>query len=182
MEMFYEPERRYSKNELSIEPDLGDLRRSTDKALPGLPKTPKRVMMKYRFSAVFPIVFAIAGFILTLVLVVAGKDAYTFGGQYLVAVSYHGIGSGFVCSQPQLEIPASAQAPAAQNAISSESPTGTTQTETASIYYLYLQKVCSGSASHGAEGTSGIMIERCESYSTATASAYIVLQTLGFAS
>jgi hypothetical protein len=77
---------RYSKEVVCIEPDLGDLRKSTDKALPGLPITPKRVLKKYRFSAVFTIVFATASFVLALVLVLAGNDEHTFGGQYLVAV------------------------------------------------------------------------------------------------
>ena len=69
-----------------IEPDLGDQRRSTFKALPAPPKTPKRVMMKYRFSGVFPLVLSLATFILTLVVVLAGQDITTFRGQYLVAV------------------------------------------------------------------------------------------------
>ena len=42
--------------------------------------------MKYRFSAFFPIAFAVASFVLTLVLVLAGSDEHTFGGQYMVAV------------------------------------------------------------------------------------------------
>jgi hypothetical protein len=77
----------YSEKEISIEPDLGDLRKSTDKALPAPPKTPKRVMMKYRFSAVFPIAFAAASFVLTIGVVMAGQESNVFGGQYLVAVS-----------------------------------------------------------------------------------------------
>jgi hypothetical protein len=76
----------YVEKEISIEPDLGDLRKSTDKALPAPPKTPKRVLMKYRFSAVFPIAFAVASFVFKLVLVLAGSDEHTFGGQYMVAV------------------------------------------------------------------------------------------------
>lgn len=71
---------------ISIEPDLGDQRRSTSKALPAPPKTPKRVMMKYRFSGVFPFVLSLTTFILTLVMVLAGQDIATFRGQYLVAV------------------------------------------------------------------------------------------------
>jgi hypothetical protein len=76
----------YSEKEISIEPDLGDLRKSTDKALPAPPKTPKRVLMKYRFSAILPIASAVASFVFTLVLVLAGSDEHTFGGQYIVAV------------------------------------------------------------------------------------------------
>jgi hypothetical protein len=76
----------YSEKEISIEPDLGDLRKSTDKALPAPPKTPKRVMMKYRFSAVFPIAFAAASFVLTIGVVMAGQERNIFGGQYLIAV------------------------------------------------------------------------------------------------
>lgn len=71
---------------ISIEPDLGDQRQSTFKALPAPPKTPKRVMMKYRFSGVFPFVLSLAAFVLTLVVVLAGHDIATFRGQYLVAV------------------------------------------------------------------------------------------------
>jgi hypothetical protein len=76
----------YSDKEIAIEPDLGDLRKSTDKALPAPPTTPKRVLMKYRFSAIFPIAFAVASFVFTLILVLAGSDEHTFGGQYIVAV------------------------------------------------------------------------------------------------
>jgi hypothetical protein len=76
----------YSDKEIAIEPDLGDLRKSTDKALPAPPTTPKRVLMKYRFSAIFPIAFAVASFVFTLVLVLAGSDEHIFGGQYIVAV------------------------------------------------------------------------------------------------
>lgn len=76
----------YLEKEIAIEPDLGDLRKSTDKALPAPPKTPKRVLMKYRFSAFFPIAFAVASFVLTLVLVLAGSDEHNFGGQYIVTV------------------------------------------------------------------------------------------------
>jgi hypothetical protein len=75
----------YSEKEIAIEPDL-DLRKSTDKALPAPPKTPKRVMMKYRFSAVFPIAFAVASCVLSILVVVAGQGTDMFNGQYLVAV------------------------------------------------------------------------------------------------
>ena len=86
----------YCDKEISIEPDLGDLRKSTDKALPAPPKTPKRVLMKYRFSAVFSIAFAVTSFVLTLVLIIAGGDAHTFGGQYLVAVCSPQVGAEIV--------------------------------------------------------------------------------------
>jgi len=74
------------EEKVSIEPDLGDQRRSTYKALPSPPKTPKRVMMKYRFSGVLPLVLSLAAFVLTLVVVLAGRDVGVFEGQYLVAV------------------------------------------------------------------------------------------------
>ena len=76
----------FYSEKISIQPDLGDLRKSTDKALPAPPVTPKRVLMKYRFSAIFPIGFAITSFVLVLVLVLAGKERGTFGGQHLLAV------------------------------------------------------------------------------------------------
>jgi hypothetical protein len=71
---------------ISIEPDLGDLRRSSDKALPSPPKTPKRVLMKYRFSAVFPIALAVASFVLAIVVVLAGRKKGMFGRHYLLSV------------------------------------------------------------------------------------------------
>ena len=77
----------FCEDKIYIEPDLGDPRQSTLKALPAPPKTPKRVMRKYRFSAVFPLVFVLAGFVLSLVVVLAGRDKGTFDGQYLLAVS-----------------------------------------------------------------------------------------------
>lgn len=72
---------------MSIEPDLGDQRKSIFKALPAPPNTPKRVMMKYRFSAVFPFVIAVASFVLTIAVVLARKENGTFEEQYLIAVS-----------------------------------------------------------------------------------------------
>lgn len=126
--------------------------------------------MKYRFSAVFSIGLTIASFVLSLVLVVAGNHAYTFGGQYLVAVSHHNIGTESVGSQPQLDVTANAQISTRQNAISSEPSVSTKNIATANVYYVYLDKVCSGSPAHGV-GTFRTVIERCESYSTATASA-----------
>lgn len=71
----------------SIEPDLGDQRKSTYKALPAPPKTPRRVIKKYRFSAIVPICFVVASFVLSLVILLAGKDNGTFEGVYLVSVS-----------------------------------------------------------------------------------------------
>jgi hypothetical protein len=76
------------EEKIPIEPDLGDQRQSTYKALPSPPKTPKRVMMKYRFSGVFPLILSLAVFVLSLVMVLAGQNEGTFGGQYLVAVSH----------------------------------------------------------------------------------------------
>jgi hypothetical protein len=74
------------EEKFSIEPDLGDQRQSTYKALPSPPKTPKRVMLTYRFSGVFPLVLSLATFVLTLVVVLAGRNVSMFEGQYLVAV------------------------------------------------------------------------------------------------
>jgi hypothetical protein len=76
----------FCEDKILIEPDMGDPRQSTLKALPAPPKTPKRVMRKYRFSAVFPLVFVLVGFVLSLVVVLAGQQKGTFDGQYLVAV------------------------------------------------------------------------------------------------
>ncbi|XP_014558698.1 hypothetical protein COCVIDRAFT_43919, partial [Bipolaris victoriae FI3] len=147
---------RYSKEVPCIEPDLGDLRKSTDKALPGLPKTPKRVLKKYRFSAVFPMVLAIASFVLTLTLVLAGQDAHTFGGQYLAAVSY------------DRQYHAS-QVPVYQDVKAFESSSATDTTETGNVYYLYLHKVCYYSLAHGSEATSDIFERTCTSYATVAA-------------
>ena len=80
------PPRIFWEEKISIEPDLGDQRRSVYKALPSPPKTPKRVMMKYRFSSVVPLVLSIATFIPTLMVVLAGHNVGIFEGQYLVAV------------------------------------------------------------------------------------------------
>lgn len=74
------------EEKISIEPDLGDQRRSTYKALPAPPKTPKRVMMKYRFSGVFPFIFSLAAFVLTLLVVLADHRINAVQGQYLIAV------------------------------------------------------------------------------------------------
>jgi hypothetical protein len=81
----------FCEDKIYLEPDLGDPRKSTFKALPAPPKTPKRVMRKYRFSAVFPLVFVLASFVLSLVVVLAGRDKGIFDGQYLLAVSHERI-------------------------------------------------------------------------------------------
>jgi hypothetical protein len=73
-------------DKIFLEPDMGDPRQSTLKALPSPPKTPRRVMMKYRFSGVFPIVFTVVGFVLLLVVMLAGREKGKFDGYYLVAV------------------------------------------------------------------------------------------------
>lgn len=78
--------------EFYIEPDLGDQRRSTYKALPAPPKTPKRVMLKYRFSGVFPFLLSLTSFVLTLVVVLAGQSVGTFEGHYLLTVRSQGQG------------------------------------------------------------------------------------------
>lgn len=72
---------------MSIEPDLGDQRNSIYKPLPAPPRTPKRVLKKYRVTALVPCVLAVACFVLTLVVVLAGQTKDTFGGHYLIAVS-----------------------------------------------------------------------------------------------
>ncbi|EMD68434.1 hypothetical protein COCSADRAFT_62033, partial [Bipolaris sorokiniana ND90Pr] len=147
---------RYSKEVPCIEPDLGDLRKSTDKALPGLPKTPKRVLKKYRFSAVFPMVLAIASFILTLTLALAGHNAHTFGGQHLAAVSYY---------RQYHE----SQTPVYKNVKAFESSSATDTTETGNVYHIYLHKVCYYSLAHGSEVASDIFERTCKGYSTVAA-------------
>jgi hypothetical protein len=87
METIPQPPRIFWEEKISIEPNLGDQRRSTYKALPSPPKTPERVIMKYRFSGVLPFVLSIAAFVLTLVVVLAGREVGVFEAQYLVAVS-----------------------------------------------------------------------------------------------
>lgn len=82
-----QPPHIFWEEKISIEPDLGDQRQSTYKALPSPPKTPKRVLMKYRISGVVPLILSIAAFVLSLVVVLAGQGVGTFEGQYLVAVS-----------------------------------------------------------------------------------------------
>ncbi|RYN57558.1 hypothetical protein AA0118_g7691 [Alternaria tenuissima] len=141
----------YLEKEIAIEPDLGDLRKSTDKALPAPPKTPKRVLMKYRFSA-FPIAFAVASFVLTLVLVLAGSDEHTFGGQYMVALN----SSAVTQEGRQPDAP-------------STRSEGVNEEALADVYYLHLRTVCSGSISNSPDDASDVVIvERCESYSTAS--------------
>lgn len=76
------------EEKISIEPDLGDQRQSTYKALPAPPKTPKSVMMKYRFSGVFPLLLSLGAFVLGLVVVLAGQNQGMFEAQYLVAVGH----------------------------------------------------------------------------------------------
>jgi hypothetical protein len=71
---------------ISIEPDLGDQRKSIYKPLPAPPRTPKRVLKKYRVSALAPCVLAVASFVLTLVVVLAGQTKDTFDQHYLIAV------------------------------------------------------------------------------------------------
>ncbi|EUC41105.1 hypothetical protein COCMIDRAFT_65052, partial [Bipolaris oryzae ATCC 44560] len=144
---------RYSKEVLCIEPDLGDLRKSTDKALPGLPKTPKRVLKKYRFSAVFPMVLAIVSFVLTLTLALAGHDAHTFGGQYLAA----------------LYLPKEGQVPVYQDVKALESSSAVDTTETGNVYHLYLHKVCYCSLADGSKVASDISERTCKGYAVVAA-------------
>ncbi|KAJ5031488.1 dihydroceramide delta-desaturase [Bipolaris maydis] len=136
---------RYSKEVPCIEPDLGDLRKSTDKALPGLPKTPKRVLKKYRFSAVLSMALAIASFVLTLTLVLAGDDAHTFDGQYLAA----------------LYIPSESGVPVYQDVTVFESSSTTDTTETGNAFHLYLHQVCYDSPTYGSEVASDVFERIC---------------------
>jgi len=76
----------FLSEKISIEPDLGDQRKSIYKALPAPPTTPKRVLKKYRISAIIPCVLAVTSFVLTIAVVLAGQRKGAFGGQYLVAV------------------------------------------------------------------------------------------------
>ncbi|XPS77818.1 hypothetical protein M3J09_009845 [Ascochyta lentis] len=84
------------EEKISIEPDLGDQRQSTYKALPSPPKTPKRVMMKYRFSGAFPLVLSLATFVLTLVVVLGGQNVGTFEGQYMLALNTSRVGQDVI--------------------------------------------------------------------------------------
>ncbi|KAI4714531.1 hypothetical protein J4E89_000211 [Alternaria sp. Ai002NY15] len=142
----------YTGKEIAIEPDLGDLRKSTDKALPAPPKTPKRVLMKYRFSAILSIAFAAASFVFTLVLVLAGSDEHMFGGQYIVALNTTTIARA-----------------SSQSDTTSKRPEGVDGEALADVYYLYLRTVCSGSISDAQDDASDIVaVELCESYSEAS--------------
>ncbi|KAF3052466.1 hypothetical protein E8E11_010124 [Didymella keratinophila] len=84
------------EEKIAIEPDLGDQRQSTYKALPSPPKTPKRVMMKYRFSGVFPLILSLATFVLSLVVVLGGQNEGTFGGQYLITLNTSRLGQDVI--------------------------------------------------------------------------------------
>ena len=42
--------------------------------------------MKYRFSGLLPFMLSVAAFVLTLVVVLAGREVGVFEAQYLVAV------------------------------------------------------------------------------------------------
>ncbi|KAI4950474.1 hypothetical protein J4E91_004357 [Alternaria rosae] len=142
----------YTGKEIAIEPDLGDLRKSTDKALPAPPKTPKRVLMKYRFSAIFPIAFAVASFVFTLVLVLAGSDEHMFGGQFIVALNTS------TMARDSLQADATS--------IESEVVDGKVL---ADVYYLYLRTVCSGSIPNSPDDNSdAIVVELCETYGEAS--------------
>ncbi|KAH6639426.1 hypothetical protein C7974DRAFT_131122 [Boeremia exigua] len=86
----------FLEEKIVIEPDLGDQRRSNYKALPAPPKTPRRVMMKYRFSGVFPLVLSLVAFVLTLVVVLAGRDVGVLEGQYLVVINASHVGQNII--------------------------------------------------------------------------------------
>ncbi|KAA8620123.1 hypothetical protein PtrV1_07217 [Pyrenophora tritici-repentis] len=141
----------FYSEKISIHPDLGDLRKSTDKALPAPPVTPKRVLMKYRFSAIFPIAFSVTSFLLMLVLVLAGKESATFGGQYLLALDTSVLMQRAQTQQPNA-MPVTPSARAAPEAVVPD------------IYYLYLQNICSG---YTDTTTNSIIIANCESYNYA---------------
>lgn len=88
MSAIVQPPYVFWEEKVVIEPDLGDQRQSTYKALPSPPKTPKRVLMKYRFSGVFPLALSLATFVVSLVVVLAGQNEGMFRGQYLVSASH----------------------------------------------------------------------------------------------
>lgn len=75
------------EEKISVEPDIGDQRQSVYKALPNRPTTPKRVMHKFRFSAVFAFASAVVAFSLKLVFVLAGQEpGGMLQGDYMIAV------------------------------------------------------------------------------------------------
>ncbi|KAI8934108.1 hypothetical protein NX059_008868 [Plenodomus lindquistii] len=135
----------FYSEKISIEPDLGDPRNSTWKPLPHPPRTPKRVMMKYRFSAIVPIALALASFNMALALVLAGQARGPFGGEYVLAVNTtdlahtltknHEIVSEIVAIPPV----AVSQGPTDSN---TSLASGALDAFVADVYYIYLQGIC----------------------------------------
>lgn len=76
----------FMSEKISIEPDLGDQRKSVYKPLPAPPTTPKRVLKKYRVTALLPLVLFKASIVLIIAVVLARKGNRTLGGQYLIVV------------------------------------------------------------------------------------------------
>jgi hypothetical protein len=70
-----------------VEPDLGDPRKSIEKALPSRPTTPGTIMKRFRVTAVLPFAFAVISFALTLVFVLAGSKPGELEEQFMVSVS-----------------------------------------------------------------------------------------------
>ncbi|KAH7125425.1 hypothetical protein B0J11DRAFT_579971 [Dendryphion nanum] len=84
------------EEKISVEPDIGDQRQSVFKALPSRPTTPKRVMHRFRFSAVFAFVSAIVAFSLKLVLLLAGQEPGTLEGDYIFAINASRLGQDII--------------------------------------------------------------------------------------
>ncbi|KAF3032588.1 hypothetical protein E8E12_001856 [Didymella heteroderae] len=196
------------EEKISIEPDLGDQRRSTYKALPSPPKTPKRVMMKYRFSGMIPLILSLAAFVLSLVVVLAGQNEGTFGGQYLVALNTSRLGQDIIVFE---KASATSTAPSASastisaplNPANPDNPLNglgdslgdlasnltdivndglgdaindvvkgvVDRTGVRDLYYVYIQKICSGSVVGEDGGNTGVFqIDDCRSYEEAGSS------------
>ncbi|KAH7357663.1 hypothetical protein BKA66DRAFT_574300 [Pyrenochaeta sp. MPI-SDFR-AT-0127] len=169
---------------MSIEPDLGDQRKSIFKALPAPPKTPRRVMMKYRFSAVFPFVVGVASFVLTLVVVLAGTGNRIFEEHYLIALNTSRAGRDMIQFEPapgESTFPSSGLGgilgPLTSNLtdavnggldslIHAVMDGVVDEIGMPDFYLFYLRAICKGSVSKGTDGeTEGIVVEGCESWS-----------------
>jgi hypothetical protein len=79
----------YFHEEISPEPELGVQRHSTIKALPTYnpPELPTRPMRKYRVSALLVFALSVVSFVLTLLVVLAGKKPSSFADEYMLKVS-----------------------------------------------------------------------------------------------
>ncbi|KAF2690946.1 hypothetical protein K458DRAFT_483073 [Lentithecium fluviatile CBS 122367] len=94
-----EPETRDSRRtskRFSIKPDIGDLRESTFKALPKPPTTPKSATRRFRVSAVLSGLLAIVSFVLSLLVLIAGKEPGYVKNVYLVKMNTTEIGQNFI--------------------------------------------------------------------------------------